>query len=51
MGPILICPLVGMASALQVAGVALFRRVVLFPLVALVNYQEGDVAVFCIQED
>lgn len=45
------CPLVSMASALQATGMALFRRVVLFPLVALVNYHEGDLPVFCIQED
>lgn len=45
-----LCPLVDVAGALQVAGMAVFRSGLFHP-VSLINYQEGDSPAFCIRED
>lgn len=44
---IVLC-LLDVANALQETRMALFKSVFLFLPVALVNYQEGDIPVFCI---
>lgn len=50
--PIFLCPLVGIAGALHVTGMALVRTGVLCHLVAPVSYQEGgNIPVFCNKED